>query len=85
MNLSLSRYYTYFHVRPHVRLLVGRLVVGLSVLKWREVTVPCSYRSTCLLSEKQNTFTHRQEEELIVFEELLTAFLIRTLVDICFL
>ena len=46
-----------FPLNPHVHLSVGWLVclsVGWSViisLKYREVTLPCSYRSTCFLIE----------------------------------
>ena len=32
---------------------IGRSV-RLNYLKWREVTLPCSYRSTCLLPEYTN-------------------------------
>ena len=57
-HVTLNRCYwkCNFPMTPHVRLLVGWLVgrsVGRSVchnfLKGREVTLPCSYRSTCCI------------------------------------
>ena len=53
----------------HVRLLNGwmvRLSVGLSYfLKGREVTLPCSYRSTCFFSKVSLQFMELYNEEIL--------------------